>query len=354
MSQKAYIPTAILEVSPLPLELTQTLTLREHARRLTQELGFLDSGFVDLRQIPQNQGMMDYIAEGRHGEMGWLEQSMPIRSNPAQTIGRHFPSALMLSYSYYHPQNQKTRHDNGISIYAQGRDYHKVLEPKLKQIGTTLANLIPGLKTRWYCDTGPISEKLLAEAAGLGWIGKSSNLISKHHGSYFFLACILMNAELTDYNPHSNHCGTCVRCIQHCPTKAITDNQKIDARLCLSYQTIEKRSGSEPSLMGLGTYIYGCDDCQTVCPYNRFSKTSMDSQFLSNHKYSPQWFANLNEEEFLKEFSGSPIRRIGYKNFMRNLILNLPQQKNWPQQEISQSLKKHSDPMVRTMANQYL
>ncbi|MBW7875735.1 MAG: tRNA epoxyqueuosine(34) reductase QueG [Candidatus Cloacimonetes bacterium] len=354
MRQKAYIPAAILEVSPISLPPVQTLALKEHARNLAKDLGFLDSGFVDLRQIPQNQDMLRYIEEKRHGEMGWLEQSMPIRANPAQTIGLHFPSALMLSYSYFHPQNLLSKKRNGISIYAQGRDYHKVLEPKLKQIGTTLSTKVSGLKTRWYTDTGPISEKLLAQAAGLGWIGKSTNLISRHHGSWFFLACILLNVELTDYTPHANHCGTCVRCIQHCPTNAITDSHKLDARLCLSYQSIEKRSGSEPELMAMGTYIYGCDDCQTICPYNRFAKISHETQFLAKEKYSPKWYASLGEEEFLTEFSGSPIRRIGFESFMRNLILNLSKQSEWPIQEIVQVLKNHKDTRVRELARQHL
>jgi epoxyqueuosine reductase len=325
------------------------MALRQHLFHQAREEKFLDWGLCSLESLPVNENFLQFIQRGYHGEMQWLETSAEVRSNPAGTIALHFPSALVLSYSYFHSQNIEAAQSTGISLYALGRDYHKVIEPRLKRIAKAAAASLPGLVTRYYTDTGPLSEKVLAQAAGLGWIGKNTNLISRRKGSWFFLSVLLINARLQADSPEDSHCGTCVRCLEHCPTNALIAPYQMDARLCLSYQTIEKRSGSDPLLMEGSQYLYGCDDCQTCCPYNRFTTNSDEQDFLAREDYSPIYFASLTENRFLQEFQGSPIRRIGYLAFMRNFILKARTTAAWPQQELLSILKNHSEPAIREM-----
>jgi epoxyqueuosine reductase len=168
-------------------------------------------------------------------------------------------------------------------------------------------------------DTGPVSEKYLATHAGLGWLGKNTNLISENHGSFFFLGVLLLNCICNDFSNPTDHCGTCTSCIEACPTDAIIEPYLIDSRLCLSHETIERKTPTSIELQQRGKWIYGCDDCQTCCPYNRFSKFTTIGDFQPRD-YSIEGFLNLDEDTFLKCFEGSPIRRTGYEHFMENVL----------------------------------
>jgi epoxyqueuosine reductase len=239
-----------------------------------------------------------------------------------------------------------------ISRYALGRDYHKVLRNRLKKLVALIAQILPDAKNRLFVDSAPVLEKPLAEKAGLGWIGKHTNLIAKQSGSWFFLGEIYTNIPLITDQPAKNHCGRCRACLDICPTQAIIAPYQLDARRCISYLTIElKGSIPESYRAAMGNRIYGCDDCQLVCPWNRFAKLTQEVDFLSRNGLDIcelvcmfQW----DETTFLRQTEGSAIRRIGYERWLRNLAVALG---NAPTGvEIIQALKyraKQVSPMVR-------
>jgi epoxyqueuosine reductase len=302
------------------------LQFRECLSSVLQSQGVLDHALLNLRQVEPNLALLNWLKKGLHGEMQWMERSSSSRADVRRAFPQ-YPSAALVSLSYYHSQSCEASKKNRISLYAQGRDYHKVLKKILKHSYRHLKLSYPELSARWYVDTGPVSEKYLASFTKLGWIGKNTNLISSRHGSFFFLGVLFLGAVCEDYNDPTDHCGTCVRCLVHCSTEALFEPYKIDARLCLSYQTIEKKSLSDENLFGKeSNWLYGCDDCQTCCPYNRFSKMSPIEDFLPRKNYDFEYFLGLDEESFKKEFEGSPIRRIGYEKFMENLFLTLKRQ----------------------------
>tara|TARA_B100000674_G_scaffold492238_2_gene511819 strand:+ start:4976 stop:5983 length:1008 start_codon:yes stop_codon:yes gene_type:complete len=296
-------------------------TLRDKADQFLIQNGVLEHAFLDLRQVPPNEALKKWLSAGNAGSMQWIKRTENKRIN-ALTAFPQFPCALLCSLSYYDIENVKNSSKNRISIYAQGRDYHKVLGKILKHCLKHLQNSENSLEGRFYVDTGPVSEKFLASHTKLGWIGKSTNLTHPRHGSFFFLGILLLNRQCDDYTPTQNHCGTCVRCLVACPTSALYEPYKIDARKCISYQTIENKSITPQYLVPENEpWLYGCDECQSVCPYNRFSKPTPIDDFKTRPNYDLDHFLELDEPQFLKEFEGSPIRRIGYNKFMQNLLL---------------------------------
>ena len=303
--------------------MTRTLsqTLRTETKHFLNANGILEHAFLDLRKIPPNNALKQWLDEGNSGSMHWMKRTAEKRIDVSNAFPQ-FPSAMLCALSYYDIDNIKNSEKNRISIYAQGRDYHKVLGKILKSCLKHLQSYEKELEGRFYVDTGPVSEKFLASHTKLGWIGKSTNLTHHRHGSFFFLGILFLNRQCDDYAPSQNHCGTCVRCIVACPTGAIYEPYKIDARLCISYQTIENKDITPQSLIPeQEPWLYGCDECQTACPYNRFSKPTPIDDFKTRSNYELDYFLNLDEEKFLKEFEGSPIRRIGYEKFMQNLVL---------------------------------
>lgn len=295
--------------------------LRDEAEKFLHTNGILEHAFLDLRRVPPNQALKLWLDRGNSGSMHWMKRTADKRIDVSKAFPQ-FPSAMLCSLSYYDIDNVKNSKKNRISTYAQGRDYHKVLGKILKNCLKHLQSYETGLEGRFYVDTGPVSEKFLASHTELGWIGKSTNLTHHRHGSFFFLGILFLNRKCDDYRPSQNHCGTCVRCLVACPTAAIYEPYKIDARLCISYQTIENKAITPESLVPKQEpWLYGCDECQTACPYNRFSKPTPIDEFKTRPNYELDYFLNLDEAKFLKEFEGSPIRRIGYAKFMQNLIL---------------------------------
>ncbi len=299
---------------------------RQRLESVLRAQGVLDHALLNLRVVEPNFALLDWLKKGLHGDMTWMERTAAKRSD-VRAAFPEFPTAVILSLSYYQPQSLAASRKNRISLYAQGRDYHKVLNKMLKRTWLSLKDSYPSLTARWYVDTGPVSEKYLASLTSLGWVGKNTNLVSARHGSFFFLGVLFLGAVCEDFSPATDHCGTCVRCLVHCPTGALFEPYKIDSKLCLSYQTIEKKTSSDESLSRKeSNWLYGCDDCQTCCPYNRFSKLSPVEDFKPRKNYELDYFLDLDEEGFKKEFEGSPIRRIGYEKFMENLLLTLRQE----------------------------
>jgi len=209
-----------------------------------------------------------------------------------------------------------------ISVYAQGRDYHDLVKKRLKRLGRWLLDQAPGEAIKVFVDTAPVMEKPLAEAAGLGWQGKHTNLLSRDLGNWFFLGAIFTTIDLPKDAPEVSHCGSCTACLDICPTRAFPAPYQLDARRCISYLTIEHKGPVDPDLRALmGNRIYGCDDCLAVCPWNKFAKTASEIGYAHRHGAPPlAELAALDDAAFRARFSGSPIKRIGRDRFLRNVL----------------------------------
>ena len=271
-----------------------------------------------------------WLAQGYHGTMEWMARRPARRADPAQVLP-HCRSIIALGLNYWTAAVPDERRGNGrIARYAWGEDYHRVFKKKLKQLERLLKSLEPDCATRSYADTGPVMEKFWAQQAGLGWIGKHSNLVSPTFGSWLLLGEILTTAELEPDEPGADLCGTCTLCIRACPTGAIDEPYVVDATKCISYLTIEYR-GDRPSLdkslqTRMGNRIFGCDDCLDVCPYNAFApatnEPSMQPTDLTQRPNLSR-LAALSEEEFSRTFAHSPIRRAKFSGFQRNVAIAL-------------------------------
>lgn len=297
-------------------------------KKRAKEIGFhlvgvaaLDSSAIELAA----QRLEAWLAAGYHGEMGWMEN--PRRRDPRALLPG-VRSIIALALNYYQP-DQRQPGAAKISRYAWGRDYHKVCTQKLKALARWIEEREPQAQVKFYTDTGPISDKVWAEAAGLGWIGKNGNLITRQYGSWVFLGEILTDLELETDRPHAQHCGTCTRCITACPTAAIISPAVVDARQCIAYHTIENRSPELPSEIApkLEGWVAGCDICQEVCPWNeRFARPTDVLQFTTDlwrTSVSLEELANLTEEEWQLRFTGSALKRIKLPMFRRNARANL-------------------------------
>lgn len=319
--------------------------LKNRAESFLKSEGVLQYGFVDLRQVPENLLIADWLNRGLHGEMDWMERTSHLRSNTHGAFPQ-YPTALMVCVSYDSKESRSESEKNKISIYAQGRDYHKVIKKILKGVFLSLKELEPRLEGRIFVDSGPVSEKYLAAHAGIGWIGKNTNLISARHGSFFFLGTLLLNCTCSYFKRPLDHCGTCTRCIDACPTNAIIKPYILDAKLCLSYETIEKKTVTDSNLLKLGDWIFGCDDCQTVCPYNRFSEPTPISDFYPRG-YTIDYFLKMTETEFLKLFEGSALRRPGYEHFMENVIVQAAKNPLQYKEQLEVLYAKTTNPRIR-------
>lgn len=288
----------------------------------------LDEGFakVGIAKAEPLSGEEPYfkkwLADGMNGTMAWMNNSVDKRLDPLK-IKEDTKSIISLAYIYDTPVLHSEDPDiPKISRYAWGkRDYHKVIKKKLKAVCKHIEELSPGIETRPYVDDGPVMDKAWAVRSGIGWMGKHTNVINPEIGSFFFLSEILINADLDYDEPIEDLCRKCTLCINACPTGAIYDEYKLDANLCISYQTIENR-GNIPDEIDLNGWVFGCDICQDVCPYNGRKVFTEDDNFFPrpgviNKTYDEQ--LSLNEEEFNTIFEGTPVRRTKYTGWMRNL-----------------------------------
>lgn len=296
-----------------------------------QTLGFQQIGITDTDLEKYTTHFSDWLKKNFHGEMHFMEAHGSKRYCPDELIPGTL-RVISVRMNYLPPDTEipkvlQNPHLGYISRYALGRDYHKLMRKRLNALALKIHAEIGPFGYRAFTDSAPVLEKPLAEKAGLGWIGKHTNLINRAAGSWFFLGEIYTDLPLPVDEPVKNHCGTCSACIDICPTQAIVGPYQLDARRCISYLTIELR-GSIPVEFRpmLGNRIYGCDDCQLVCPWNRFAKTTGEKDFYPRHELAAPQLIELfswSEEEFLRKTEGSAIRRIGYECWLRNIAVAL-------------------------------
>ncbi len=329
----------ISDISNLaPHREASTLSAHEAERlrhQLTQwgaELGFQQVGITDTHLEQDGQRLQQWLAKGYHGEMGYMGSHDDMRWRPDK-LHPGTIRVISLRMDYLAPNIELVEaltdpHRAYISRYALGRDYHKLIRKRLTQLGKRLQKEIKGMGFRAFVDSAPVLERALATQSGLGWIGKNTMLINRKAGSYFFLGEILTDAPLPVDTPYpSDHCGRCQSCLDICPTQAFVGPYVLDARRCISYLTIELDGPiPEPLRPLIGNRIFGCDDCQIGCPWNRFSQPSSETDFSPRHQLDKATLLELwawDEPTFLKKTEGMPIRRTGYRNWLRNIAVAL-------------------------------
>ncbi len=307
--------------------------LLQQITQWSEELGFQQLGVSDIELGKHEDYLNEWLAADFHGEMAYMSKHGSKRSHPEQLVDDTC-RVISVRMDYMPPDCElsdavlATPELGFISRYALGRDYHKVMRKRLQKLVDKINTEVSDFGYRVFVDSAPVLEKALAEKSGLGWIGKHSNLINQKAGSWFFLGEIYTNLPLpvTPENPQ-NHCGTCTACIDICPTQAIVAPYKVDARRCISYLTIELH-GSIPVEFrkAMGNRIYGCDDCQLCCPWNRFSEPTAEPDFFARQPLDAPGLLELfawTEEEFLNNTEGSAIRRIGHQRWLRNIAVAL-------------------------------
>ena len=303
------------------------MTLQEKTRKVKElglQLGFNKIGIARAQKLTEANYLLQWLIKGRHGTMKWMENYLDKRLD----ILKLYPpakSVIVVAQNYFTP----FKHSNDpnkckISRYAWGKDYHKILKKKLKQYLRALQELNTSFEGRLFVDTGPVQEKLWAAQAGIGWQGKNTNIISKDFGSWLFLGVLIVNQPLVYDEPIKDFCGTCNACVQACPTGAL-EPYRLDASKCLSYLTIEYWDRPIPETLAekMETWVFGCDICQDVCPWNRFAQVTDEAAFfpVDERFVQPElnWLASLTEEEFKQLFKKTPVMRAKYHNFMRNV-----------------------------------
>jgi epoxyqueuosine reductase len=305
--------------------------LATHIKQWGAELGFQQVGIADTELSEAEAHLLNWLEQDRHGEMAYMSAHGTRRSRPAELIpGTARVISARIDYLPDAADAEAVLGDAAlgyVSRYALGRDYHKVLRGRLQKLAERITGEIGPFGYRVFTDSAPVLEKALAQKAGLGWIGKHTNLLAREAGSWFFLGEIYTDLPLPVDAPASNHCGTCQACIDICPTQAIVGPYELDARRCIAYLTIELK-GSIPEEFRplIGNRIYGCDDCQLVCPWNRFAQLSAETDFKPRHRLDATALVELfawSEEEFLKRTEGSAMRRIGYEQWLRNVAVGL-------------------------------
>lgn len=331
-----------------------TLALRIKA--LTGEFGFQRCGIADVELGEDEQHLRDWLAQGLYGSMAWMAQHGDKRSRPAELVpGTLRVISVGLDYGRDPDEAWATLDDHErayVARYALGRDYHKLMRNRLQKLAERIADEIGPFGYRVFVDSAPVLERALARNAGLGWIGKHTCLIDKDGGSWFFLGELYVDLPLPIDPPAGAHCGTCTRCIDICPTQAIVAPYRLDARRCIAYLTIEHEGSIDEELRPLiGNRIFGCDDCQLVCPWNKFAKTTDEPDFRARNDLDTATLADLfawTEAEFLHRTEGSPIRRSGYARWLRNLAIALGNAPTTPETIAALQFRREiDDAMVR-------
>ena len=331
--------------------------LKAELQAQARAVGFDACAVTRPDSIPEAPARLaQFIAGNRHGQMGWMAERMTWRSNPA-ALWPDARSVIMLAESYspdYNPLDLLAARDRGvISAYAQGRDYHDVVKKRLKRLGRWLIERAGG-EIKVFVDTAPVMEKPLAAAAGLGWQGKHTNLLSRDLGNWFFLGAIFTTLELPADTPAPENCGTCRACLDICPTDAFPAPFQLDARRCISYLTIEHHGPVPLELRAkMGNRIYGCDDCLAVCPWNKFARAASEVNYAARDGMpAPDLaeLAGLDDASFRTRFSGSPIKRIGRNRFIRNVLYAIGNSGAPRLRAAAQALCDDADPTVQEAA----
>ena len=306
--------------------------LVDSIRHWARALGFQRTGVAGIEPGPEEPHLEQWLADGCQGTMAWMARHGRKRSRPDELRpGTRSVISVRMDYwpqSAAEPWSILEDGTRGyVARYAVGRDYHKLLRKRLQRLAGRIAEAIGPFGHRVFVDSAPVLEKPLAQRAGLGWTGKHTNLIADDAGSWFFLGEIFTDLELPPDTPAADHCGTCRACIDVCPTRAIVAPYRLDARLCISYLTIEHDGPiPEPLRAPIGNRIFGCDDCQLVCPWNRFATPTPETDFLPRHGLDAPALSELfgwAEATFLARTEGSPIRRLGHERWLRNVAVAL-------------------------------
>ncbi|RWE29549.1 MAG: tRNA epoxyqueuosine(34) reductase QueG [Mesorhizobium sp.] len=300
--------------------------------------------------------LAEFVADGFHGSMDWIAETIARRSEPS-TLWPDVRSIVVLAMNYgpdRDPRHLLSKRDRGaISVYAQNRDYHEVMKGRLKEIAGKIVARAGG-DVKVFVDTAPVMEKPLAEAAGLGWQGKHTNLVSREHGSWLFLGTIFTTAELAPDEAEIDHCGSCRACLDACPTDAFPAPYRLDARRCISYLTIENKGPIPHEFReAIGNRIYGCDDCLAACPWNKFANAASEAKLAARDDLREPALADLlalDDAAFRAFFSGSPIKRIGRDRFVRNVLIAAGNSGEVALAAIVRGLLGDASPLVRGAA----
>lgn len=332
----------------------QSEQLAQQIKLWGQELGFAQVGITDIDLAEHGQRLQDWLAKKYHGEMAYMADHDDMRYRP-EKLHPGTSRIITVRMDYMAPEVQTIKVLNNpnqayISRYALGRDYHKLMRKRITQLGKKIQVAIEQLgiapNFRAFVDSAPVLERGLAQKSGMGWIGKNAMLINPKAGSYFFLGELFINLPLPVDEPYTDmNCGSCSACIPACPTGAIVDNHIVDGRKCISYLTIELKGAIPEDLRSkMGNRIFGCDDCQLCCPWNKFTKPSQEKDFTPRHNLDTATLLELfawDEKTFLNKTEGTPIRRAGYERWLRNIAVALG---NAPySDEIMHALKEKHD-----------
>jgi epoxyqueuosine reductase len=323
-------------------------------RERATALGFDAVGFARaVLSEAAGADLMAFLGQGLHGTMDWLARRAAERADP-RALWSEARSVVMVGANYGPAEDplaatRRSRH-GAVSVYAQGRDYHDVLKGRLKDLAGWL--VAPGGAVKVFVDTAPVMEKPLAEAAGLGWQGKHTNLVSRRYGSWLFLGALFTSLELEPDVPETDHCGTCRACLDACPTGAFLDERRIDARRCVSYLTIEHKGTIDRALRPLmGNRVYGCDDCLAVCPWNKYATPSGEPAFRPRPGSTDLAdLAELDDAAFRARFAGSPVKRTGRDRFVRNVLIAIGNSGEAGLAGAAEARLDDASPIVRAMA----
>lgn len=331
---------------------------KETVRARALEEGFSKASFGRPEIPGAMEHLQNFVAEGRHGQMGWMAERMNWRGDPA-ALWPEAKSVIMLAEAYTpddDPMEAINRPESGaISVYARNRDYHDIVKKRLKRLGRWLIEQAgEGTQIKVFVDTAPVMEKPLAAQSGLGWQGKHTNLLSRDLGNWFFLGAIFTTHDFDPDPEEKEHCGSCRACLEACPTDAFPAPFQLDARRCISYLTIEHHGPVDEELRArMGNRIYGCDDCLAACPWNKFAVTAKEMRFAAREDLiSPPLdeLALLDDAGFREKFSGSPIKRIGRERFVRNVLYAIGNSGAPALRDVAAALCEDADPVVRDAA----
>ncbi len=331
--------------------------VKETIRARARALGFEAVGFAQAAAVPDRaEALTVYLGAGHHGDMDWMARRVPERAHP-NGLWPDARSVIALGLNYGPPGDPLAligRRERGvIAAYARGRDYHDVMKTRLKQLARAIAEEF-GADVKVFVDTAPVMEKPIAEAAGIGWQGKHTNLVSRRHGSWLFLGEIFTTLDIAPDAPESDHCGNCRACLDACPTDAFPAPGRLDARRCISYLTIEHKGHIPETFRApMGNRIYGCDDCLAACPWNKYAAMTREYAFLPRIELTAPKLADLamlDDAGFRRVFSGSPIKRIGRDRFIRNVLIAIGNSGDPALAPRAEALLDDAAPLVRAMA----
>ena len=331
--------------------------LKDFLKTEAERLGFCAMAVSSARALPGlHDRLSEFVALGRHGSMQWMPETLDRRADP-QVLWPEARSVIVLAMNYGPDsdplENHAHRQNATVSVYARNRDYHDIIKGKMKELAAKFASRAGG-DVKVFVDTAPVMEKPLAQAAGLGWIGKHTNLVSRSHGSWVFLSSIFTTIDLTADAPEVDHCGSCRACLDACPTGAFPAPYQIDARRCISYLTIENKGPVPVEFRkAIGNRVYGCDDCLAVCPWNKYAQAANEAKLIARDDLrSPplSGFLAMDDAAFRAFFSGSPVKRIGRDRFLRNVLIAAGNSADPALVPACEALLRDASPLVRGAA----